>query len=512
MLDARGLSLIRYHGVNYLGSGDFRLNAVKFQTAAGLVDGSPSGTCAMNRSAAQLNCSYPWGSISVHYGISNNRLEFAITTKNDSPNPLTGLFLEPLSIRLTTKPSEYDGNTPILADNIGEPAVLKLTFGTDALILVDEDPRPLMIGFPFAADRPQSMTLFPLRINTGREATYPDSLPAINRPIAPGASDTYHLSLRFGPAAMTRCEGASDVYAKFKARFPQQLRWKDRRPIASLILGTTAAGWPMNPRGWLLDPNIDALTASGIRNLRRRILDWADNSIAIMRRMNAQGMVTWDIEGEQYPQPTTYIGDPRLFAKLAPEMSDIADAYFEKFRKAGFRVGVCIRPQQLVIEGREVHQATATDPAALMIAKINYARQRWGATLFYVDSNGEPSNPMSPEIFARVAAAEPDVLLIPEHETLGYYGSTAPYNELRGGWTSSPPLVRELYPGAFSVINIADGNIDANQAQLTQAVADGDILLFRGWYSDPNNAKARALYRAASVEGQSADGRGKLAQ
>jgi hypothetical protein len=387
-----------------------------------------------------------------------------------------------------------------------------LTFGADALVLVDEEPLPLMIGFPFAADRPRSMTVFPLRINTGREGTYPDSLPAINRSIAAGQADTYRLSLRFGPAAMTRYDFASDVYARFKVRYPQQLNWKDRRPIASLILGTTAAGWPMNPRGWLLDPNIDALTASGIRNLRRRILDWADNSIAIMRQMNAQGMVTWDIEGEQYPQPTTYVGDPRLFAKLAPEMSGIADAYFERFRKAGFRVGVCIRPQQFMMEGHEVHQATAPDPAKLMIAKINYAKQRWGATLFYVDSNGEPNNPMSPEIFARIAAAEPDVLLIPEHETLGYYGSTAPYNELRLGWASSPPLARELYPDAFTVINIADGNIDANQEQLTQAVAHGDILLFRGWYPDPNNGKAQALYRAASALRQSADGRGKLAQ
>lgn len=507
-----GLSFLRYQGANYLGSGDFRLNTVKFQTASGLVDGAVSGTCTMNRSASQLSCAYFWGSIAVHYGVSGNRLELAITTKNNSSNPLTGLFLEPLAIRLPAKPSEYDGNTPLLADNIGEPAVLKLTFGANALVLADEDPGPLMIGFPFAADRPQSMTLFPLRINTGREGTYPDSLPVINRPIAPGASDTYRLSLRFGAAAMTRYDFASDVYAKFKTRFPRQLNWKDRRPIASLILGTTAAGWPMNPRGWLLDPNIDALTAGGIRDLRRRILEWADNSVAIMRRMNAQGMVTWDIEGEQYPQPTTYIGDPMLFAKLAPEMRDIADAYFEKFRKAGFRVGLCIRPQQLVIEGNEVHQAMAADPAALMIAKINYAKQRWGATLFYVDSNGAPNNPMPPEIFARVAAAEPDVLLIPEHETLGYYGSTAPYHELRLGWASSSPLVRELYPDAFSVINIADGNIDANREQLTEAVAHGDVLLFRGWYPDPNNVKAQALYRAASASRQSADGRGKLAQ
>ena len=51
--------------------------------------------------------------------------------------------------------------------------------------------------------------------------------------------------------------------------------------------------------------------------------------------MNAQGMITWDIEGQEYPHATSYIGDPRKVSLLAPEMEPMADAYFAKFRRGG---------------------------------------------------------------------------------------------------------------------------------------------------------------------------------
>jgi hypothetical protein len=493
-LNARGLSSLRYQGKEYLGHGDFRLNAATFQTSTGAAQGSTNGVCSTNEGKRQLTCSYEWGSIASTYSVSGNRLILSITTKNVTANPLTGLFLEPLAIKFPEKPAEYDGNTPILGSNIGEPTVLKMTYGANALALVDEGTEPLMSGFPYAEDRPASMRLFPLRVNTGVEPTYPDSLPQIARTIAAGQSDTYRLSIRFGTAAISAYDFAPDIYAQFANVYKFNLNWVDRRPIASLILGTTAANWRTNPRGWLLDPTIDVTNAAGVKTLHDRVMSWADNSIAIMRQMNAQGMITWDIEGEQYPQPTTYIGDPRVFAKLAPEMSGIADEYFRKFRQAGFRVGVCIRPQKLEITGTEVTQNEVTDPTELLMAKIEYAKRRWGATLFYVDSNGDANNPISATFFAKVAAAYPDVLLIPEHQTLGYYGSTAPYRELRGGWTSSPATVRKIYPHAFSVINTADGDIDGNRDQLKQAIAQGDILLFRGWFDDPGNVKMRALY------------------
>jgi hypothetical protein len=368
-----------------------------------------------------------------------------------------------------------------------------MTYGSGALALVDEDLRPLMAGFPFAVDRPGPMRVFPLRINTGRDPTYPDFYPEINRAIAPGKSDAYRFTLRFGAPVTKPYQFAPDAYERLKLAYPAQLNWKDRRPIASLILATASTGWQSNPRGWLLDSSIDVNTIRGRKLLRERVMAWADGSIAIMKRMNAQGMITWDIEGEQYSHPTTYIGDPRLVSRLAPEMDSIADEYFKRFRDAGFRVGVCIRPQEIQINGSNLLQRDAGDPDEIMLAKIAYARERWGATLFYVDSNGDPGNPMPPDVFARIAKQNPDVLLIPEQQTLGYFGSTAPYRELRSGWAAAPALARQLYPAGFAVINTADGDISGQRDQLRRAAAQGDVLMFRGWFDDPGNVILRSI-------------------
>src|SRR5206468_1864375 len=100
---------------------------------------------------------------------------------------------------------------------------------------------------------------------------------------------------------------------------------------------------------WLIDPTVNVFTPEGVANLKTRVLSLADSSISILKSMNAQGMVTWDIEGQQFPHSTSYVGDPTQFATLAPEMAGIADAYFKKFTDAGLRVGICIRPQQFVL-------------------------------------------------------------------------------------------------------------------------------------------------------------------
>jgi hypothetical protein len=55
----------------------------------------------------------------------------------------------------------------------------------------------------------------------------------------------------------------------------------------------------------------------------------------------------------------------RLVPTLAPEMEfknngakSAIDEYFEKFRAAGLKVGVCIRPQQIVmVDDKPVHHA-----------------------------------------------------------------------------------------------------------------------------------------------------------
>ena len=326
---------------------------------------------------------------------------------------------------------------------------------------------------------------------------YPDSLPEIRRPIPPRSSDTYKLSIAFAPASKGVDKTfASQVYRDFTEQYPSLLHWDNHKPIGQLIIASSSGRSKTNPRGWFNDPAIDVTTPRGMADFRERFLAWADRSVSYLQNLKAQGMVTWDMEGEEYKQPTSYIGDPRLVGRLAPEMTGLADAYFKRFTAAGFRVGVCIRPQQLVFGpgGSAPLQTVASDPARTLIEKIRFAKDHWGATLFYIDSNGNPGFPLDVEVIRAVARACPDVLLIPEHSNLAYYSASAPYAELRTGFSGTPSLVKLIYKNAFSVLNVTDGPVDQSFNQLGAAVKQGDALLTRAWFADPLIDKVNAIY------------------
>jgi hypothetical protein len=82
---------------------------------------------------------------------------------------------------------------------------------------------------------------------------------------------------------------------------------------------------------------------------------------------------------------------------------------------------------------------------------------------------------------------------MPEHMNMRYYGYSAPYRELRGGWTATPPLARAIYPDAFSLINTADGHPEVHRRELLNAVRHGDILMYRSWFRDPGNDAVKAI-------------------
>ncbi len=152
---------------------------------------------------------------------------------------------------------------------------------------------------------------------------------------------------------------------------------------------------------------LDVRGPEGIERFRHAALAYAARSIAILKQTGSQGMIVWDLEGEQYPHKTTYIGDPRALGRLAPEADAVADEFFALFRAAGLRVGVTIRPQEFVSGA----QHDVADYDATLLRKLDYARGRWGATLFYIDSNGGPLWPAEAFRLRKLARLRPGVLL-----------------------------------------------------------------------------------------------------
>lgn len=187
-------------------------------------------------------------------------------------------------------------------------------------------------------------------------------------------------------------------------------------------------------------------------------------------------------------------------------------------KAASLRAGVCLRPQRLLLpknpDGMAEQRCLWTGPEdetiddegilALLDRKLSYAHQRWGCTLFYVDSNvaekwtqdattkeWKPSRwkVLPHKLFAELARRHPDCLIMPEHETFLYWASTAPI-------AVTPHGVELVWPKAFSIDLMQEfkaGDTTAEAAR-EREVKRGDILLFAGWYDAPENAVIKAIY------------------
>jgi len=476
------------------------------------LDGGGPSQVSTNAAGGTVTRTFAWGRVLGRFAPSGDRLGLTLTVTNTTSDlTIQSIALQPLWLKFPQKPTEYAQEYPLMTASRDQPGVVSASYGTGTLAVCNEDfSHPLLFGLPSALDRPTD-TEFPLQVSSGPTDWLHDLLaPYLVRPITPGRSDTYALSLRFGPAGTAASALTSDLDRRYAARFPQTLHWPDRRPLGYLMLSSSVPHRPSgkNPRGWFNnDAEMDVTTEAGRAAFAKHLTEYADNSIRVLKAMNAQGMITWDIEGQEFPHATSYVGDPRKVGLLAPEMEPLADAYFARFRRAGLKVGVCIRPQLITrAADGSASQHDQSDMKAVtktLIDKALYANKRWGCTLFYVDSNGDPNVPYPASVFQNAVAAlaqhKITVLLMPEHKQVRYYGVSAPYAELRGGILGTPEHIRRIYPGTFTVLCTSDGDLDGHRADLVSAVKHGDILLFRAWWDDPQNAKVKAIYAEAGA-------------
>src|SRR6266700_1645656 len=436
---------------------------------------SPSVQVA-KKPVSSIDLAYPWGHLACAYAKKGETLTMRIEVSNTGAQELDELSLRLMELDFPSAPNGgtleagmfgfgFKGTThplyqyPSVADPQFVAPIVGVDFKTGALNFCSDDLK-CSLSVPYSTNPPAN-TGYPFIINC--------------RGIRPGETKTFNVSLRFGPAD-SRVQGlAHDVLSRYAEKYPFQIKWTDRRPIGAIF--------------------------------RASLLETADNSIKLLRDSNAQGMITWDPEGQEFLE-SCYYGDPRLTPILAPETNfkvagerSAIDDYFEKFRAAGLKVGVCIRPQQIsMIDGKPVQQAADDEHATQILKeKIAYAKRRWGCTLFYVDSTATISGPLNPDVFKAVAAAYPDVLLIPENESMRYFAYAAPFNSyLLHKVTSTPVGARLVYPKAFSVLMANDGDRPEDHDALVTAIRGGEILLFNCWYNNAGVTKIKKLYEEAT--------------
>src|SRR5260370_42079870 len=248
--------------------------------------------------------------------------------------------------------------------------IFRVDYGTGALNFCSDDLKG-SVGVPYAT-------------NPLLRITYPFVITCHD--IKSRASKTFNVSLRFGPAGARVQDLSRDVLERYAKKYPFQINWNDRRPIGAIFLASSGINVATNPRRWILNEGkIDITTDQGKDAFQTALLKLADNSIKVLKDTNAQGMITWDPEGQEF-LGSCYYGDPRLTPVLAPdtELKDdrgmtAIDEYFDKFRRAGLKVGVCLRPQQITMVDDKPVQCAADDQHAAQVLKhkLAYAQKRW---------------------------------------------------------------------------------------------------------------------------------------
>jgi hypothetical protein len=460
---------------------------------------------------------FAWGTLRVQFKQRGDALDVITTATNrgDSGVAFDGASVYPLTFHLPASPKSPGS----IVDGAEAPGVSVMNWGDGQVIAVAPDAdKPVWSGF-----QPGAGGAFVSLVS----GTRPDALKAEagERPglaVQPGQSVVMKLSFRFARGSSLPIRLANDAYRAFALRWPPRLEWKDRSVIGTVYMAssghgnkTQPAGFRTNPRRYFNDNSIDVKSAQGLAQFQARVLAQAETVVQNMRRMDAQGAITWDIEGQEYPQDTSYVCAPDAIAQVAPEMESVIrdsgsryvgmkldDAYFRTIRDAGFRVGVCVRPQSFVVNAGTASQVSLPDGdvAAELIRKMRYAHDRWGVTLFYMDSTVRADGSSLPaEVLEKAAAAVPDSLVMPEESTTRMYRVMAPFQTFMfHGDLGTQADVRGIYPHAFSVNLVNDvepAKLFAHHAALMDSVRRGDVLLLHADTWHTNNAVVVEMLR-----------------
>ena len=530
-LNNNGLDTLVWNGVNYnykYGEGLF--TSVNLRAADGSTSFTYGPPCTKSLSGAIVNQNCNVGSAQFQvvssFSLSDTQTicsDVAITNSSPSATIDTATF----SVLGFTSPTYDPATSKIVTVGRGQPAGLA-NFVAGRWALWIDNPSP-DAGIGIVAGWQYIFKNQPTLANVGPGQT--KSLRACMRLTSDMTSSLHDI--------------APEAYDNYRAAYPQVLSWPDRRPIMSWFVADYGKRSATNPRGYFQDASVDA---SNLGAFHDRAVQTA---MQIRDQMNArpvkpQGIIVWDLEGQEFIQPTTYIGDPTAFASgYAPEMNAAADDTFAVFKNAGYRVGVTLRPQHLnwgtVLPttchydpsndykdyfiktnapagasffacydpagvlwslipqgngGQTFYHSTETQAVTqLLRGKIAYARNRWGATLFYVDSTVWVGGaPITADIFRQLEQEFPDVLFIPEEETMDTLSAGIPFTDPKNPSDPrfSPLTYRWVYPTGAMAIRLPDCTDSCwtnNVSSFTMGLKVGDIAL----YNSPNQMSPAQL-------------------
>lgn len=519
--DGKGLSSLKWGKDEVLKRAQVDLHSVKFQP------GEPAPTRLeptgrkFDAATKTLEQKYSFGSISTKYDAKPGRLDLEIEVRNtDARKSIYQFDLGVMQIKLPgkLKGEPWEQNWHLVVESSDSLPVLGSTWDGGAFAVCNMD-----------VDRSIGFGMIPQGDNSYSVVIRFNGPPYMGNNIDTNDARKFHLSLRFGGKGASLAGIAKDVYEAYGKAFPATLNWSDHRPIGQAVLCSSEKRSPSNPRGWFGDSDFKLTSPTGPAEFKERVLKYADECVKHAKAMDAQGIIVWDVEGQEMPHAISYIGDPRLLPVLAPEMDAVADEFFKKLSDAGLKTGVTLRPSRVVpsIGSKNAweHMQMA-DPAEEICEKVAYARERWGCTIFYVDSTvlwlntmqGEPVlRNLNADIMRTLSKRFPDTLFMPENENPRYWAYSAPYNELGQKNTSTPPEVKIAYPNAFTLLRVTEGegknekdesqrgrklyNMDERWDELVAAVRAGDVLLYRTWWEDPDNAKIKRIYQEAKQPG-----------
>jgi hypothetical protein len=488
--NSNGLQTVKFNGTdyNYL-YGEQLLTLVKLPQVGQF---TPTCTGTFNSTSVTKNCTAPNGdtfTLTVTYSVpSYGTVQAKIAFTNNSPtNTVTSAMISTLGVKM----AQFDANNSILGLSDINPLSIG-NFVTGRFAIWSDTPGP-NVSFNQACGWTYACKNQPMILN-----------------VAPGQTSTAAFSLRF-TTDMTadNITLAPEAYAAYQAAYPPVVNWPDRRPIAAWFMSDHSHQSATNPRGYFNAPamdvtNIPAFTASALNQAQSII-----NAIKA-RPVQPQGIVLWDLEGQEFIQSTTYVGDPRVLSQgYSPEMDAAIDNVMALFKAAGLKVGVTLRPQHLqwgplsglpltcnydpshdykdyyiavdapyqqnffacyapntwsIIVGgnggQTYYQPTQIQQEInLLLAKVAYAHARWGATLYYVDSAvWHGGGAINASIFRALQQAYPDSLFMPEQSYVATMAASIPFAAYNGSLNTpfAPATWRFAYPNGAQATNLSN--------------------------------------------------------